>query len=88
MDHSILDTVGDLIETEPQSGQALLLFGLVSTLATAKTGHVYLLNKLVQMQPATRQLAYALMEYMAQGGTQSEAWQTACERINRAFTNS
>lgn len=85
VDDTILDQVTAMIEADPRSGQALLLFGLISTLNTAKTGHVYLLNKLAEMQPDTRQLAYGLMELMAVGGTQDQSWHAATERINNAI---
>ncbi len=73
------------IETDPRSGQSLLLYALMKTLSIPQGGHSYLLTKLKEMEPDTRQLAYGLMELMAQGATAKEAWQLAEAKMDRAI---
>ena len=80
-----LEEVVNLIEASPRSGQALLLFALAKTLAVPKTGHMYMLKKLQEMEPETRRLAYGLMELMAQKGNQGEAWNQAITRMEAAI---
>lgn len=81
----ILETVTTQIEAEPHSGQALLLFALVSTLNVEKTGHMYMLGKLKEFTPDNRQLAYGLMEMMARGEVHDPAWTAAFERMEKAI---
>lgn len=85
MSQDILAQVVELIETSPRSGQALLLFALAKTLDVPKTGHMYMLKKLQEMEADTRQLAYGLMELMAQHGNQGDAWQQAIVRMEAAI---
>ena len=65
MSETILDNVSQIICDDPRSGQSLLLFALFSTLNVEKTGHMYMLGKLKEMTPDSRQLAYGAMELMA-----------------------
>lgn len=85
MSEEILEQVVELIETSPRSGQALLLFALAKTLDVPKTGHMYMLKKLQEMDPATRRLAYGLMELMAQQGNQGDTWNNAVSRMEAAI---
>ncbi|HEY0721563.1 MAG TPA: hypothetical protein VGE50_09950 [Gammaproteobacteria bacterium] len=73
------------IENDPRSGQSLLLYALVKTLTIPQAGHSYLLTKLKEMTPDTRQLAYGLMELMAQGSLARSEWDSAVERMDRAI---
>jgi hypothetical protein len=73
------------IENDSRSGQSLLLYALVKTLAIPQGGHSYLLTKLREMNPETRQLAYGLMELMAQGGTATDEWKEAEQRMDKAI---
>ena len=73
------------IENDPRSGQSLLLYALIKTLSIPQGGHSYLLTKLKEMKPETRQLAYGLMELMAQGGTAKAEWREAEQRMDRAI---
>ncbi len=73
------------IETDPRSGQSLLLYALVKTLTIPQGGHSYLLTKLKEMNPDTRQLAYGLMELMAQGSVVRGEWDSIVERMDRAI---
>jgi hypothetical protein len=85
MDMTPLQQTLAQIENDSRSGQSLLLYALVKTLTIPQGGHMYLLTKLKEMTPETRQLAYGLMEMMAQGGTATEAWKEAEQRMDRAI---
>ena len=85
MTEDILAEVVKLIETSPRSGQALLLFALAKTLDVPKTGHMYILKKLQELEADTRRLAYGLMELMAQHGNQGEIWHQAVARMETAI---
>ncbi|NNF96516.1 MAG: hypothetical protein HKM94_06285 [Halobacteria archaeon] len=85
MDDSTLEEVVNVIEASHRSGQALLLFALAKTLDVPKTGHMYMLKKLQEMDAETRRLAYGLMELMAQQGNQGEEWSKAISRMETAI---
>ncbi len=85
MGYPELETIVKSIETSPRSGQALLLFALAKTLDVPKTGHMYMLKKLQEMDAETRRLAYGLMERMAQQGNQGDEWQRAVIRMEAAI---
>ncbi len=73
------------IEAEPHSGQSLLLFALAKTLDMPRGGHMYMLQKLREMTPETRAMAYALMELMAEGGNAGPEWEAAVARMEKAI---
>ena len=85
MDYPELEDIVQLIEASPRSGQALLLFALAKTLDVPKTGHMYMLKKLQEMDAETRRQAYGLMELMAQQGNQGEEWNKAISRMETAI---
>ena len=85
MDYSALQQTLARIEGDARSGQSLLLYALVKTLSIPQGGHSYLLTKLKEMAPETRQLAYGLMELMAQGGCHNSEWKEAEARMDRAI---
>jgi hypothetical protein len=85
MDMRPLDDTLARIESDSRSGQSLMLYALVKTLAIPQGGHNYLLSKLKDMTPETRQLAYGLMELMAQGASTSPEWTEAEQRMDRAI---
>lgn len=85
MDMTPLEQTLAHIEGDARSGQSLLLYALVKTLSIPQGGHAYLLTKLKEMTPETRQLAYGLMELMAQGGSARAEWKEAEERMDRAI---
>ncbi len=75
----------DLIEriaAAPRSGQSLLLYGLFKTLCPQRGGHAYLLTKLKEMEPQTRQLAFRLMEAMAAGTLPAAGWEELERRLD------
>lgn len=85
MDFTPLHDTLARIENDPRSGQSLLLYALVKTLSIPQGGHNYLLTKLKEMEPDTRQLAYGLMELMAQGAYVKEEWQLAEAQMDKAI---
>lgn len=84
MRDDVLDRVVGIVEAAPESSQALLLYALVSTLAIEKAGCMFKLNKLREMDPETRDLAYGLMELMAQERNRGPAWDQARSRMDQA----
>lgn len=85
MDMTPLHQTLSRIENDPRSGQSLLLYALVKTLTIPQGGHSYLLTKLKEMNPDTRQLAYGLMELMALGGNANSEWSSTVERMDQAI---
>ena len=81
MSNNVLEEVYAIIKESPHSGQSLLLFALMKTLDIQKGGHMFLLGKLKDMEPATRQLAYGLMELMCENKTLSEEWQVMLQKV-------
>jgi hypothetical protein len=72
------------IETDPHSGQSLLLYGLLSTLDAERSGCLFRLVKLREMDEASRELAYGLMELMARDGNSGPEWEAALSRAHTA----
>ncbi len=85
MPTSILNRVTERIEAAPQEAQSLLLYALLSTLAHERSGCMFKLTKLREMQPETREMAYGLMELMAAGGNSGAAWDEALARVDAAM---
>lgn len=85
MNEDPLEQVTALVEANPRSGQSLLLYALVKTLTTAQGHYLYTLKKLRELQPKQRQLAYGLMEEMARGLNEGQAWQDAVKRMDEAM---
>lgn len=87
MSTEILDKVYEIIKAEPHSGQSLLLFALMKTLDMPKGGHMYMLGKLKEMTPESRELAFGLMSLMADGKTLDEDWKNKVQMIESAIRN-
>lgn len=87
MSDEVLEKVFEIIKESPHSGQSLLLFALLKTLDIQKGGHMYMLSKLKEMTPENRQLAYGLMDMMAENKTLSENWQVKLQQIESAIRN-
>lgn len=75
------------VEADPRSGQSLLLYALFKTLCPDRGGHNYLLTKLKEMNPDTREVAFALMEAMARGEYPATQWSEMEQRLDRAIAN-
>ena len=79
------DPLQDLIAeiaAAPQSAAGLTLYALISTLEFERAGYLFKLIKLRDLSTSQRDLAYRLMEMMALGQNQGEAWQEAKRRID------
>ncbi len=84
MSEDILKQVVELINANPHGSSSLNLYALISTLKMEKGGYMYMLRKLRDLNPEHRQLAYGLMELMAENGNQGEAWEQALEAMDVA----
>jgi len=80
----VLQQVVELIKANPHGGASLNLYALISTLKMEKGGYMYMLRKLRDLNPEHRQLAYGLMELMAENGNQGAAWEQALEAMDSA----
>jgi len=85
MKDSVLEQIVQQITADPRSGQSLLLFALVATLNVEKTGHMYMLGKLKEFTHENRQLAYAVIELMANNEIGNEAWHQAYAQMEKAI---
>ena len=81
---TVLEQVVALVEDDPRSGQSLLFYALLKTLATEQGGHMYMLRKLRELSAAHRRLAYGLMEIMAREENRGPAWDQALVRMDEA----
>jgi hypothetical protein len=81
----VLQQVVDLITADPHSSASLNLYALVSTFRMEKSGYMYTLRKLRDLSPEHRQLAYGLMELMAQNGNQGAEWDEALRAMDQAI---
>ena len=81
----VLERTAALIEAAPESARALTLYALVSTLAIEQSGCMYKLTKLRELDPEARQLAYGLMELMAEGSNRGPDWERGLARIDAAI---
>jgi hypothetical protein len=84
MAEDVLQQVVELIKANPHGGASLNLYALISTLKMEKGGYMYMLRKLRDLNPEHRQLAYGLMELMAENGNQGAAWEQALEAMDAA----
>ncbi|RMG32711.1 MAG: hypothetical protein D6720_12815 [Gammaproteobacteria bacterium] len=78
----VLGAVAEVIESDPHSAAALTLYALVNTLEYPKAGYLFKLDKLRDLSPAHRQLAYRLMDMIAGDQIGSAVWQAAKERMD------
>lgn len=85
MSDSVLEKITQQIVEDPRSGQSLLLFALLATLNVEKTGHLYMLGKLKEFTPENRQLAYGVIELMANNEIGNEAWHQAYSKMESAI---
>lgn len=84
MAEDVLKQVVELIKANPHGGASLNLYALISTLKMEKGGYMYMLRKLRDLNPEHRQLAYGLMELMAENGNQGGAWEQALQVMDSA----
>lgn len=81
----VLEKIKQQISGDPRSGQSLLLFALMATLNVEKTGHMYMLSKLKEFTPENRQLAYGVIEMMANNEIGDDVWQQAYAQMEMAI---
>ncbi|MCB1791081.1 MAG: hypothetical protein KDJ24_12360 [Gammaproteobacteria bacterium] len=79
---SVLDEVLEQIAAAPHSAAALTLYALVSTLEFEQAGYLFKLVKLRDLSPSQREIAYRLMELMADGNNAGPAWDTAKHKMD------
>ena len=85
MSQNVIEKIVEIVAESPHSAQSLLLFALYKTLDIPKGGHMYKLEKLREMTAENRQLAYGLMELMAEQKNSDEYWKAKLEEIEAAI---
>ena len=78
----VLSEVTEIIRQEPHSASALILYALVNTLAYEKSGCLFKLDKLRDLDNRHRQLAYQLIEIMVRQENQGEKFATARQEMD------
>lgn len=79
---SVLADVMDIIRQDPHSAAALILYAIVNTLAYEKSGCLFKLNKLRDLDEKNRQLAYQLFEIMVRQENQSGVFDSARQQMD------
>lgn len=79
---TVLDEILRLIEHSPHSAASLTLYAMVNTMDYEQAGCLFKLNKLRDLRPDERQLAYALMELMVEQGNSGPDWEQAKSRMD------
>lgn len=72
----------EMIAAAPDSAAALTLYALVSTLEHERTGCLFRLLKLRDLDADQRAIAYGLMDCLARGEVGTPAWQAAKARMD------
>ncbi|HEB99074.1 MAG TPA: hypothetical protein ENJ05_06180 [Thiotrichales bacterium] len=83
----ILEKVLEVVRADTHGAASLTLFALMKTMSTDNGQYLFLLNKLKDISPDMRELAYGLMELMAQGRNQAESWNRTLSDIESAIRN-
>ena len=84
---SVLESVIAVIRQAPQSAPALILYALVTTLAFEKSGCLFKLDKLRDLDDQHRQLAYQLIEVMVRKENTSEQFERARQTMDDIVRN-
>lgn len=84
---SVLHAVTGIIRQEPHSAAALILYALINTLAYEKSGCLFKLDKLRDLDEAHRKLAYDLIELMARYENQGKAFEVARQEMDEIVRN-
>ena len=79
---TVLDDSLRRVESAPHSAASLTLYAMVNTMDYEQAGCLFKLNKLRDLQPDERRLAYALMELMVEQGNRGPAWERAKARMD------
>lgn len=78
----VLDEVIEQIAAEPHSAAALTLYALVSTLEFEQAGYLFKLVKLRDLSAQQRQIAYRVIELMADGNNSGPVWERSKQRMD------
>ena len=78
----VLDEVLAQIAAAPHSASALTFYAFASTLQFEQAGCLFKLAKLRDLSPEQRQVAYRMIELMAEGGNAGAAWIAAKQRMD------
>ncbi|MCB1801283.1 MAG: hypothetical protein KDI82_06310 [Gammaproteobacteria bacterium] len=81
-DVEVLDELLAQINEAPHSAAALTLYALVSTLEFEQAGYLFKLAKLRDLTAPQRQVAYRLIELMADGNNTGPAWDAAKQKMD------
>jgi len=79
---AVLGRVEARIAAAPASAAALILYSLVKTVSTGRGQYLFLLNKLRDLPPEDRRLAYEIMEAVATGANETPAWAEGVARLD------
>jgi hypothetical protein len=85
------DTLGRVLQAiaaAPESSAALTLYALVSTMDHEQAGCLFKLVKLRDLSATQRELAYALIEMMAQGRNAGTDWRDAKRQMDELIRGS
>ncbi|OOZ42514.1 hypothetical protein [Solemya elarraichensis gill symbiont] len=85
--NEVLQQLISLVQNSAHSAGALTLYALASTMQYEQAGCLFKLNKLRDLSVEERQLAYQLMELMAQQGNQGDAWDAAMAQLDELIRN-
>jgi hypothetical protein len=80
--NAVLEEVAAEIAAAPHSAAALTLYALVCTLEFEAAGYLFKLIKLRDLSTPQRELAYRLMDLMAEGENTGVAWGRAKARMD------
>ncbi len=83
--NDVLEKVVHSIRENPQGGESLVLYALVSTLRMEKSGYLFMLRKFRDLSAENRQLAYELIELMAKNQNSGEQWEQALRDMDAAI---
>ncbi len=78
----VLDEVIEQIAAEPHSAAALTLYALVSTLEYEQAGYLFKLVKLRDLSAQQRQIAYRLIDLMADGNNAGPVWERSKQKMD------
>ena len=79
---AVLSAVTETIKNEPHSAASLILYALINTLAYEKSGCLFKLDKLRDLDEAHRRLAYEAIEIMVRQENQGAAFTAARQQMD------
>ena len=85
--NDVLQQLVSMAQNSAHSASTLTLYALASTMQYEQAGCLFKLNKLRDLSEKERQLAYQLMELMAQNGNQGDGWDAAMAQLDNLIRN-